>query len=212
MGFLQLSQQVQYLRLHCHIQRRCRLIRHQKGRVARQRHRDHRALTHAARQLMRIAMHRFFWFRDVHLCQQDYCLVPGCLFADRLMRPYLFYDLPTDCINRRQRRHRVLKDHRNLASAQIAHLACGHPYQLAPPVLDRPFDHCIRVRDQPHHGQQCHGLARPGFPRQPQNLSFAHVKRHAVDGPHHALFRAERHFQIAHLQDHAVRTRGSSRI
>jgi hypothetical protein len=41
-------QQIEDLRLDRHVERRRRLVREDELRVARQRHRDHHALTHAA--------------------------------------------------------------------------------------------------------------------------------------------------------------------
>ncbi len=51
---LQLLEQLEDLRLNRHVERRRRLVGDQHGRLARQRHRDHHALAHAARHLMRI--------------------------------------------------------------------------------------------------------------------------------------------------------------
>ena len=48
-------EQLEDLRLHHHIQRRRRLVRDQDARIARQRHRDGRALAHPAGELMRKA-------------------------------------------------------------------------------------------------------------------------------------------------------------
>ena len=51
---LQLQHQPQDLRLDRHVQRGRRLVGDQQPRRARQRHRDHRALAHSARELVRI--------------------------------------------------------------------------------------------------------------------------------------------------------------
>ena len=55
---LQLGQQVQDLRAQRHVQRRGRLVGQQQPGPARQRHRDHRALALAARELVRISDRR----------------------------------------------------------------------------------------------------------------------------------------------------------
>ena len=161
---------------------------------------------------MRVSVHGFFRFRNVHLCQQLNRAVPRRLFADLLMRADLFHNLPADGINRGQRRHRVLENHRNLAAPQMSHLGLPQAHQFAPPVFDRPCDHRIRIGDQAHHRQQRHRLARPGFAGDAQHLALVHIKRHAVNRPHQALFGAEGNLQITNLQNHCVRTRGSSII
>ena len=53
-ALLLLLEQLQYLRLHRHIERGCRLIGNEQFRAVRQSHCNHHALTLAARQLMRI--------------------------------------------------------------------------------------------------------------------------------------------------------------
>src|SRR5881397_2872257 len=40
-----------------------------------------------------------------------------------LVGAQLLLDLPADGVDRRQRRHRILEDHRDLAAADVAHLA-----------------------------------------------------------------------------------------
>ena len=55
-GLLQLAHQLEDLRLDRHVERGGRLVGDQHLRVARQRHRDHHPLAHAAGQLMRIGV------------------------------------------------------------------------------------------------------------------------------------------------------------
>ncbi len=67
---LQVADQFQDLRLRRDVERRGRLVGDQHGRFERQRHGDHRALTLAAGQLMRIGAHRRFRIRQADLAQQ----------------------------------------------------------------------------------------------------------------------------------------------
>ena len=53
---LQLAQQVEDLRLNGHVERRGRLVGDQQLRLRRERHGDHHALAHAARELVRIGL------------------------------------------------------------------------------------------------------------------------------------------------------------
>ena len=66
---LQFAHQVEDLRLDRHIERGRRLIGDQQLRVARQRHRDHHALPHAAGKLVRIGVHAALRLRDVDAAQ-----------------------------------------------------------------------------------------------------------------------------------------------
>ena len=52
----ELAQEVEDLRLDRHVERRRRLVGDQELRLAGQRHRDHRALAHAARELVRVVV------------------------------------------------------------------------------------------------------------------------------------------------------------
>ena len=63
---LQQSDQRQDLRLDRDVERGGRLVGDQQARAARQRHRDHHPLAHAARELMRIARQHLRRFRDAH--------------------------------------------------------------------------------------------------------------------------------------------------
>ena len=59
---LQIEDQVEDLRLDRHVERGGRLVGDEDARIARKRHRDHRALAHAAGQLVRVfpgALRRF---------------------------------------------------------------------------------------------------------------------------------------------------------
>ena len=63
------ADQRQDLRLDRHVERGRRLVGDQQRRAARQRHRDHHALAHAARQLVRIAVEHRARLRNAHLLE-----------------------------------------------------------------------------------------------------------------------------------------------
>ncbi|MNK98933.1 hypothetical protein D3C87_1193120 [compost metagenome] len=67
---LQFADGVQDLRLDGDVQRSGGLVRDQQARLARQRHRDHHALAHAARQLVRIAVQQLRRVRQTHFFKQ----------------------------------------------------------------------------------------------------------------------------------------------
>ena len=63
-SLLQVLQQVEDLRLHGHVERGGRLVGDQQLRVVDQRHRDHRALAHAAGELVRVVVDAAVRLRD----------------------------------------------------------------------------------------------------------------------------------------------------
>jgi hypothetical protein len=68
--FLEPRQQFEDLRLHGHIQRRCRFVGDQELRLVGQRHRDHHALALPAGELMRIGIEPLFRIADADFLEQ----------------------------------------------------------------------------------------------------------------------------------------------
>ena len=120
----QFDDQVHHRFLRGDVEAGGRLVRDQKLRIAGQRQRDYHALAHAARQFERIGVIAFAGTGDLDRLQ---CL--DCLFAaiadHRLLHMLAQHvlDLVADLADRIERRARILEDHRDLAAAQVAHLA-----------------------------------------------------------------------------------------
>ncbi len=97
-----------------------RLVGDEDQRIAGKRHGDHHALAHAAGELEGVAVDRGLGVRDLDLGQQfehaGAALGGGHLEVD-LQR---LADLEADAVDRRQRGHRLLEDHRDLAAADVA--------------------------------------------------------------------------------------------
>ena len=112
------------LRLDGHVQRGGRLVSNQEPRIAGERHRDHHALAHAAGELVRIVARAALRRGDAYLAQH----------FDRLVAPSFGEIFRWRAAPRRpgrlrkggiQRGHRLLKDHRELVAAQVAHAPLG---------------------------------------------------------------------------------------
>ena len=205
---LQLPDEIEDLRLHRDIERGRRLVGDQQSGIAGQRHGDHRALAHAARQLMRIAVDRLLRIGDVDLGQKVDGALAGRRLADFLMRQDLLGDLPADGVDRRQRGHRILEDHGDLAAAQLAHVARRQADKFAAAIGDRAFDDRIGIVDEAHDGEQRQGLARARFADDAQDLALRDIEGDAVDGAHQALLGAEGDLEIANLEhQHAPHAR-----
>jgi hypothetical protein len=108
--------------LHRHIERRRRLVRDQQLRVARQRHRDHHALPHPARKLVRVLIHAALGVgiptRSIASHRARTPSSPSR--SSRLVQPHRLHDLLAHREDRVQARHRLLKDHRDLVAADVA--------------------------------------------------------------------------------------------
>ena len=94
--------------------------------VARERHRDHHALAHAARELVRVGVERA---RAPAGCRRaraarSRARAPAAS-GSVLVRLDLLDDLVADLADRVQRGHRVLEDHRDLGAAHAPQLVLG---------------------------------------------------------------------------------------
>ena len=100
-----------------------RLVGDQELRLAGERERDHDALAHAARQLERIGVVALLRIGDAHPAQRiDRLLLDVGGHRLHVLEQDVL-DLLADLADRIERGARVLEDHRDLAAAQIAHLA-----------------------------------------------------------------------------------------
>ena len=190
---LQLAHQIQDLRLNRHVQGGRRFVRDQQGRIARERHRNHHALTHAARHLMRVigdAPPRFgdadqleHRDRDLHRLFAVLVLVQ----RDRLG------DLITDGVDRVEAGHRFLENHRDVIAPNFAHLGLrefGDVSSLTVLAFEGDFalDNFARRRgNQTHDREARDGLTRPRLTDHRQRLALLDVESHTIDGLDHTL-------------------------
>ena len=114
---LQFAQEQQNLDLHRRVERRGRLVGEQQARLAGQRQGDHRALAHAARELVGIGVETSPGLRNLHPFKHLQRLRAGACIVDRVMRADRFDDLLTDRIDRVESKAWLLKDHRRGAAA-----------------------------------------------------------------------------------------------
>src|SRR5881275_3043952 len=156
---LQVLDQLQDLSLDRHVEGRGRLVCDQQVRVAGQRQRDHHALPHPARELMRVVVDPLFRPRDSDLRQQVDRSPARLALLQVVVRVELLLDLPADRVHRVQRGHRVLEDHRDLLAADLAHRVLREAHQVAALVDDLALVDHVRIGDQPHHRQHRDALA-----------------------------------------------------
>ena len=179
---LQIEDQIEDLRLDRHVERGGRLVGDQHPRVAGQRHRDHRALPHAARQLVRVFLGPLLRLGDLDEPQHLDGLVHRRGFRQILVQPDRLADLGADRHDRVQRGHRLLEDHRDLVAADVAHLGFAERHEILAVDLDRAADDASRrVRHQAQQRQRGHRLAAAGLADDRQGFRAAHRERDVVD-------------------------------
>ena len=123
MAVAQPPQQLDDLGLERDVERTRRLVRDQQRRLEQQRHGDHDALPHAARELVRIVVQALGGVGDADLLEQLQ-RAPAQRAAVHLDVRALHVDhLSPDGERRVQARERVLEDHRDLPASQIAQFA-----------------------------------------------------------------------------------------
>ena len=115
---LQVADQFEDLRLRGDVERGRRLVGHQHRRLERQRHRDHRALPLAARELVRIGAHAAFGVGQADFAQQAEGLLLPFFRRQQAVRLEHLGDLVADPHQGVERRHRLLEHHGNAAAAQ----------------------------------------------------------------------------------------------
>ena len=123
---LQIHHQLQDLRLNGHIERRRRLVRDQKLRLARQSDRDHHTLAHTAGQLVRILLQTLLRLIDPDKLQKLLRALLYLFLALIGVEPDHLADLVADRVDRIQARHRVLEDDGDFISTHLLEFLFGH--------------------------------------------------------------------------------------
>ena len=212
---LDLVEQAEDLGLDGHVERGGRLIGDQQARPAGQRHRDHHPLAHAARELVRIGVGALLGLGDVNPLQHLDRAVPGLLARQALVQRHRLGDLPAHRVERIERGHRLLEDHRDLVAAHPLHVGLGQLEQVPALEADLAADDAPgRVRHQAQDGECRHAFPAPRFADHAQRLAGFQRIAHAVDGPHGADGREEVGLQPVDLQYRRVHARlpGTTRV
>ena len=117
---LELGEQLEDLRLDGDVERSGRLVGDEQVGLVGERHGDHHPLTLAAGELMRIAVEPALGIVDADLIEQiEDARARGAVGKSTVDFQHLA-DLPLDRVQRIERRHRLLEDHRDLVAADLA--------------------------------------------------------------------------------------------
>ena len=177
---LQPSDQIEHLRLDRGVEPRRRLVEDEQGRILRKRHRDHHALLHAARELMRVTLHHRGRIGNLDELQ--------CIFGtgarvgpgDAANREHL-RDLLADPDRRVQRSPGVLVDHRDVVRSQPPELAVRERNGVAPSDADPATGDAPVARQIPDNRERRRRLAATRFADEAVCGSPLDRQRHAAN-------------------------------
>ena len=141
---------------------------------------------------MRVGVDARLRVGDADLAQEVDSLRTGLLARGAVMDANRFRDLIADGEHRVQARHRILKDHCDVAAAELGHAILGQVQEVddlavASAEADRTaFNPARRAGEKAHDGKAGHGLPRPGLADDREGLALGDAERHPVDGAHDA--------------------------
>ena len=194
------AQHLDHLVLDRGVERGGRLIGDQHLRIGRQRHRDHHALAHAARQFMRVEPKDARGIAEPDLAQQVFGFLPNGAAVRKMAQR--FRQLPVDPKRRVEIGQRVLKHHRETAmAAQLAHRLGRHRQHVLAAETDRTRQfRKLHIGQQPCHRPPQGALARAGFAHESDALARVNVKIDTVDRLHDAAVDTKVHLHVARAQ------------
>ena len=170
---LQLVDEVEHLGLDRRVEAGRRLVEDQQGRIDAERHRDHDALLHAARELVRVALHDRLRVGDLHLLQHRQRAIAR-LRPARAARGEDLGQLLADADRRVQRRAGVLVHHRDDLAAIALQIGAAQAQHVDARDLDRARAHAPVARQVADRRQRGRRLAAAGLADEP-------VRRAALD-------------------------------
>ncbi len=196
----QILHQIDDLGLDRHVERGRRLVGDQKLRIAGKADRDHHALAHAARKLVRIGHQPLFGTGNADEAQK----LDGACARIRLRHPAMIdqrlANLVADAHDRIERGHRILEDEADIAAAHLAQVGIGHLLQVAPVEIRRTLRHLDLVRQKPHQAEHRQALAAAGFADDAKRLALVDIEVDAIDDDGGAAARIDLDGEILHVQ------------
>ena len=150
---------------------------------------------------MRVLPDPLLRLRDPHHAQQVDGLPDALLLRHPAVDLEDLGDLVSHPMDRVQRRQGVLEDHGDLLPADVAQLVRRQLQEVLALEDDLAADAGLLLRDQPHHGEERHALARAGLADHAERLAGRDRQRHAVDGLDQPVVGGEMDLEVPDLQD-----------
>ena len=168
----QAFEQVDDLGLDRRVQRRGGLVGEQQVGLHQQRHGDHHALAHAARELVRIGHQAQVGVGDAHADQGLACPRQRVRASDAGVAALEhIHQVRGHGEQRIERRHRVLEDHRDACAAPGGHRRLVEPEQLGAVEGDAAVEPRDVARQQAQQAAGQAGLARTGLAHHAQDAA-----------------------------------------
>ena len=206
---LQVVHQLQDLGLRGHVERRRGLVGDQQVGVVDERHRDHHALAHAARELVRVVLEALLGARDPHRLQHLERALAGGRLRGVLVQLHRLPQLLADRVHRVQRGHRILEDHRDLVAAHLAQLRRRQLEQVAALEDRLARRDRLRSRVQPEDRQAGDALAAARLADDRERLALLDREGDAVDRADDAVVGTKLRLQVADVEErHVVQSTG----
>ncbi len=178
---LQFLEQAEDLRLHGHVERRGRLVGDEQVRLVGERHGDHDALALAAGELVRVGAEPGLRLANADLFEQLERAPARRRLVQAAMDLQHLADLPLDRVQRVERGHRFLEDDADLVAAHRPQLLLVRLEEILALEVDLARRMDRRGRQQPHHRERRHRLARTGFADQRHRLALDDVETGTLD-------------------------------
>ena len=137
---------------------------------------------------------------DRHFAQARNRPLAQVLAADRAMATQHVFKLAADLPNRVECRSRVLKDHADLAPAQVLQFAFARRQKIDAIEVHRAAGDAGSPIGQPEQRMAQHRLARARLTHQAHDLTSADRQAHMIERPHGAAAGAELERQIVDRQ------------
>ena len=191
---------VQNLRLDRHVERGRRLVGDDHVGLIGHSHRNHDALAHTARKLVRKCRGASRGVRDSRERQQLDGARMRRLSRHVVVSQNRLSDLIADRVDRRECRQRILKNHRDAPASNVRQFPIAQSYQVAVAKAHRSRHACVR-RQQTHDRQRRNGLARPRLADDSQHFAGANLIGDAAHGRHVPRLAGECHREILDVKD-----------
>ena len=150
---------------------------------------------------MRVLRDAALRLRDVDEAQHLDRPAQRRLVVEPLVQGQGLGDLPADRQHRVQRRHRLLKDHRNVVAAHVAHLGLAKRQQVAAGEADHArYDAAGWRRHEAQHRQRRDALAAAGLADDRQGFARHDMERDAIDSTDNAVAGEEPGLEIGDFE------------
>ena len=196
---LDITQQVEHLRLYGHIQRRSGFVGEEDVRVQGQRDGKHAPLAHPSGKIVRLQEHPLGRIVDAHAVEHLHGQFLRIFPAHFAVFQHGFRDLLPDGDRGVQRGHGVLKQHGKQGAAQLAHLLFGIRGNVL--AVDEHFAADPGIAGKEFHDRFAQdGLAASGFAHDGKRFAALEGQRNVPDGLNGSVGRVEMNGNVFQFQ------------